>query len=105
MSVIKKVTTGLGLSWLIIPMIGYAITPLIFYNALKLESMVIMNLTWDVVSDILVTAAGILYFKEKISGTKMMGVILSLFSVFLMTYEGDGWGEYMEAFFAKLAVN
>ena len=69
--------------------------PLIFYTALGFESMTVMNLLWDLMSDIIVTLVGLLYFKEVLPLTKKVGVVLSFISMFLMTYEGDGWSEIM----------
>jgi multidrug transporter EmrE-like cation transporter len=48
-----------------------------------------MNLLWDVASDVLVTITGLWFFGEKISRTKMVGVVLSLISIVLLTYPGD----------------
>jgi len=47
-----------------------------------------MNLLWDVISDVLVTVEGLYFFQEKISRTKMLGVGLSLISVFLLSWNG-----------------
>jgi multidrug transporter EmrE-like cation transporter len=64
----------------------YALQPLIFLKALDYESMVIMNLVWDLSSDILVTLQGVLVFGESFKGLKLLGVVLSFISLALMTY-------------------
>lgn len=70
--------------WMVIPTLIYAIQPWIFLNSLKFESLVVMNLMWDVLSDVMVTLLGLLYFGEKIGFYKRIGVVLSLVSVFLL---------------------
>lgn len=66
----------------------YALQPLIFFKALDYESMVIMNLVWDLSSDILVTLQGVLVFGESFKGLKLLGVLLSFISLALMSYTG-----------------
>ncbi len=56
-----------------------------FYYALNFEGMAVLNLLWDVLSDIFVTAFGILYFKEKITGKKAIGFLFSAVAIFLLT--------------------
>ena len=90
---VKGVSIGWKPLWMIIPTLIYAINPFIFLKALSTESLAIMNLVWDLSSDVIVTLIGIIGFGEHIPRTKLIGVILSFVSLFLMTYEGDGWGE------------
>lgn len=74
--------------WMLsIPIGLYALNPIIFFKALANESLTIMNLVWDLMSDVLITLIGLFYFKEKISFTKSIGVGLSFISLFLMTYD------------------
>ena len=75
--------------WLLsIPVLLYALSPMVFYSALSHVSLTIMNLTWDMVSDIIVTAIGLFFFKEKLSNIKLLGVTFSFISLALMSYEG-----------------
>ena len=81
---------AISLGWfpstaMVIPTVIYALQPWLFSSALKYESMVVMNLLWDVLSDVMVTASGLLFFKEKVSRTKLIGVFLAIVSIFLMT--------------------
>lgn len=94
--IIKGVSIGWKPLWMVVPIIIYAINPLIFLKALSTESLAIMNLVWDLSSDVIVTMIGIFGFGEHIPRTKLIGVILSFVSLFLMTYEGNGWGESMK---------
>lgn len=77
--------------FMIVPTIAYAIQPWIFLESLKYESLVVMNLMWDLVSDVLVTLFGFFYFKEKVGPYKRIGVGLSLIAMFLLaSADGDG---------------
>ena len=70
--------------FMILPTIIYSFQPWLFLRSLKYESMTVMNLMWDVLSDVLVSGMGILYFKEKISRTKMIGIGFAITAVILM---------------------
>jgi multidrug transporter EmrE-like cation transporter len=65
----------------------YGVQPLLFLNALGNESMSIMNLLWDVMSNIFVSLIGIYYFKETISNMKYLGIILSIISLTILSIE------------------
>jgi multidrug transporter EmrE-like cation transporter len=74
----------------VIAMLIYSFQPLLFLESLNHNSLTIMNLLWDVMSDVLVTTIGLFYFKEKLSNIKKTGVFLSLISVILLTWkDGD----------------
>jgi multidrug transporter EmrE-like cation transporter len=79
------------LRWMIVPTILYAIQPWIFLQSLSFESLTVMNLMWDVISDVLVTAVGLLFFKEKIGIYKIIGVCLSFVSITLLSLEDGPW--------------
>jgi drug/metabolite transporter (DMT)-like permease len=68
-------------------MIGYSIQPLIFLQSLQYETMTVMNILWDVLSDVIVTSIGLLYFKEKLSILKIGGLIFAFIAVVLFSYE------------------
>jgi multidrug transporter EmrE-like cation transporter len=90
LSIIKIVgTKAKYLKWMIVPTIVYAIQPWIFLSALKFETMTVMNFTWDLMSDILVTIVGIYYFGEKLGPVKTLGVCTALLSIGLLAYD-DG---------------
>jgi multidrug transporter EmrE-like cation transporter len=90
LSIIKIVgTKAKYLKWMIVPTIVYAIQPWIFLSALKFETMTVINLTWDLISDVLVTIVGIYYFGEKLGPVKSLGVFMALISVGLLAYD-DG---------------
>jgi len=73
-----------------IAMLVYACQPLLFLQSLSHNSMTVMNLLWDVSSDVLVTIIGVFYFSEKLTKFKRLGVMLSIVSVILLTWkDGD----------------
>jgi multidrug transporter EmrE-like cation transporter len=64
----------------------YALEPLIFLKAMKYEGMVVTNLVWNLMSNVIVTLQGILIFGETVKGLRWLGVCMSLFSLALMAY-------------------
>lgn len=83
------------LRWMILPTIIYAIQPWIFLSSLRFESLIVMNLMWDLMSDIMVTGVGLVYFKEKLGPYKTLGVILSFASIVLMSLEDGKWEDFL----------
>jgi multidrug transporter EmrE-like cation transporter len=85
---LKKYTLG-TLSWIYIPIgaIMYGIQPLIFLHALRYETMTVMNIMWDMLSDVSVTAMGLFYFKEKLSSIKMIGLAFAFIAIVLLSYD------------------
>lgn len=75
---------------LLISMLVYACQPLLFLQSLSHSSLTVMNLLWDVTSDVLVTAIGMFYFAEKLTPIKRLGVMLSMVSVVLLTWKDGG---------------
>jgi len=75
--------------WLmIVPTLVYAADPWIFLQSLKVETMVVMNLVWDLISDILVTFVGLFILGEKVSTMKSIGIGLSFVSLYCLSHEG-----------------
>lgn len=97
LSSIKAISGNLSrfLKWMVIPTLLYAIQPWIFLHTLKFESLIVMNLMWDLLSDVLVTATGFLYFKEKIGPYKTLGVIFSFVSIVLLSLEDGQWEDFL----------
>lgn len=92
LSALKAYNMG-WLQWrgiIVIAMLVYSFQPVLFLQSLKYSSLTVMNLLWDVMSDVLVTAIGLYYFSEKLTRFKKMGVVLSIVSIFLLTWkDGD----------------
>lgn len=84
----KNIILGVsGKMWMILVTIICAVQPWIFMGGLSLGSMTILNLVWDLMSDILVTLFGIFYFKEVISGTKSIGVLFAAVAIILFAID------------------
>ena len=64
----------------------YAVEPYIFFKSLNYESLTVMNLIWDLSSDIIVTLVGVFYFGETIKGLRWLAVLFSVFSLALFAY-------------------
>lgn len=73
-----------GVRWMVLPTLIYALQPWIFLKSLSVESMTVMNLLWDMTSDVLVTLVGLYYFKEELNLRKMAGVVLSFIAMCLL---------------------
>lgn len=84
----KEFTVG-TVNWTIIPfgMLLYSLQPLIFLQSLKHESMTVMNILWDIISDFFVTATGLIYFKERLSTMKMVGLSFAGIAIILLSYD------------------
>ena len=89
LGLVKEISTdgAKSLAFMIIPSIVYAIQPWIFLSALKYESLIVMNLMWDLLSDVLVTLLGLFYFGEKISSIRLLGLFLGMVSLSLLAYK------------------
>jgi multidrug transporter EmrE-like cation transporter len=58
--------------------------------ALKYEGIGIVNFFWNVLSTITMFLVGIYFFKEKLHSLQVIGVVLSLFGIFLILMAPDG---------------
>jgi multidrug transporter EmrE-like cation transporter len=88
LSAMKMKSLGVLNGWVIpLAVIMYSMQPLIFFKSLKTETMTVMNLFWDLSSDVLVTLVGLFVFKEYLTPRRMAGVALSLISLFLLAGE------------------
>jgi len=91
MSSVKMISKGtMPYSWGVPLSVGiYALEPLIFLKALNYEGMVVTNLVWNLMSDIIVTLQGIFIFGESIKGLRWLGIVMSMFSLGLMAYTDE----------------
>jgi multidrug transporter EmrE-like cation transporter len=75
-------------NWIIaLAMLVYSLQPVIFVKSLGEETLTVMNLFWDLASDVLVTLVGLFYFKEYLSPKRLAGVFLSMISLYLLSSE------------------
>ncbi len=70
-----------------IGMVLYSLHPYIFLQSLKYESMTVMNLLFDVISDITVTFVGLFYFKEGITKIKALGLVFAFIGITLLSWD------------------
>jgi multidrug transporter EmrE-like cation transporter len=91
MSSVKMISKGTIPRWWGIPLSAgiYALEPLIFLKAMKYEGMVVTNLVWNLMSDVIVTLQGIFIFGESIKGLRWIGICMSLVSLCLMAYTDE----------------
>ena len=73
------------IGWIVLPMIAYSLQPVLFYLSMEYETLTVMNLLFDVISDVLITIVGLLLFKETIGPYKKLGVIFSFISIILLS--------------------
>lgn len=70
----------------------YAIHPFIFYKSLSTNSMTVMNILRDVMSDVLVTVIGVFVFGETLSALQWLGMVLAIAGITLLGCCDDGNG-------------
>jgi len=64
----------------------YAFEPLLFLKAMNYEGMAVMNLIWNLMSDILVTLQALLIFGETIKGIRWVAVGMAIVSLSIFAY-------------------
>jgi uncharacterized membrane protein len=86
MSGLKAYKVGMIKSMLVFPiaMLVYGFQPLIFYQGLGFESMTVLNVLWDVLSDILVAIIGIFVFGENLTTQQCIGLALCMAGIVLL---------------------
>lgn len=89
LSGLKKYNTGEHAFGIVIPlgMLIYSLQPLIFLKSLEYESLTIMNVLYDMMSDIYVTAVGLFYFKEKLTTVKQWALMFAFTAIVLFSYD------------------
>lgn len=89
MSMLKMISTGtMSSSWTPLAVVLYACEPLVFLKALKYENMSVMNLVWNLMSNVIVTLQGVLVFGEHIEGVRWIAISMSLCALGLFAYSG-----------------
>jgi drug/metabolite transporter (DMT)-like permease len=74
-----------GLWPLITAFIAYGSQTLIFFNSLRYETMTVMNVLWDVMSDVIVTIIGLFILKEVVTKKKIIGICFGFVSLYLLS--------------------
>lgn len=84
MSIVKNISIGiLSLNWIYFAHILYGFQMIIFYKGLKVTGMSLLNLTWNLISNIVITMIGLYYFKENVKHLEIWGILFALFALFL----------------------
>jgi hypothetical protein len=89
MGAIKNVSAGVYpklVMWIVTGL--YMLQPWLFLKGLNFTSMTVLNLSWDLLSDILVTLSGLLYFRESLTEYKLIGVLFALMAITLFALDG-----------------
>jgi multidrug transporter EmrE-like cation transporter len=86
MSALKAYKTGMIKSFWVFPfsVLIYGFQPIVFYSGLGFESMTILNVLWDVLSDIIVAAIGIYLFDEKLTTQQCIGLAFCMAGIVLL---------------------
>jgi multidrug transporter EmrE-like cation transporter len=86
LSLLKLKHNGLIKGGWVLPltMFIYSTQPIAFYTGLSIESMTILNLLWDVISDVIVTFIGLYFLNEKISLHQSIGIVFCLIGIILL---------------------
>ena len=71
----------------IVGILLYLLVGYILYRILITSDLAITNAKWNILSIIIVTTIGIMYFKEKLSLTEKIGLGFAILSIFLMEYD------------------
>lgn len=72
---------------LIFPSLLYSFQIPLFFYGLKTTSMSILNITWNLFSNILVTFIGIFVYNESLNGLKTLAMIFAFTSIFLFAID------------------
>jgi TRAP-type mannitol/chloroaromatic compound transport system permease small subunit len=84
MGITKQINLGLlQQNWLPVSVILYGCQMLIFNYGLSMSSMTVLNLTWNLFSNVVITVIGIYYYKENITHLETYGIGFAIFSLFL----------------------
>jgi multidrug transporter EmrE-like cation transporter len=67
-----------------IAMMLYSLQPLIFYGALSVENMGVMNILWNVTSNVVINLIGFFLFGETLTKIQCLGLLLCLVGVTLV---------------------
>ena len=89
LSIIKDLSIGRFTNnlWMIIPTLIYGLAPLIAYIGIKHYSITIINIIWDMSSDIVITLIALFIFREHLSKVKTVALFMAFIALFLLTYE------------------
>ena len=82
-SLVKKSFIENNTNYLVLSFFLYSLQILIFYSGIHKTTMTELNLSWDLISDVLVTIIGIYYFKENINNMKSIAIGFAFLAIVL----------------------
>lgn len=78
-----QLTTAVGLP---LSMALYALEPIVFLKAMSYEGMIVTNLVWNMMSDVIVTLQGVFIFGESIKGLRWLAIGMSIVALSIFAY-------------------
>lgn len=89
--IVKTVSNGgeKQLYRMIVPTLIYAMQPWVFLRAFRSETMTVMNIVFDLASDITVSLIGIFVFGEKISRLQLLGLFIGMIALVLLAQKEE----------------
>lgn len=86
--IIKKIDSkAISKHWTLIPILISIATIFLTFLGLKYTSLTILNMQWNVMSNVIVTIAGFLLFNETHSAYEIIGLILGFISIMILSLE------------------
>ena len=86
--IIKKIDDKLvSNKWIIIPIVISIMTIWLTFIGLRYTSLTILNMQWNIMSNIIVTIAGFLYFNEVHSTYEIIGLTFGFISIMILSIE------------------
>jgi multidrug transporter EmrE-like cation transporter len=91
MSTVKMTSTGQLTTAVGLPLsMGlYALEPIVFLKAMSYQGMVVTNLVWNMMSNIIVTLQGVFIFGESIKGLRWVGIGMSIVALSIFAYTNE----------------
>lgn len=88
MTTVKMTSTGQLTNSVGLPlsMILYSFEPIVFLKAMSYQGMVVTNLVWNMMSNIIVTLQGVFIFGESIKGLRWVGIGMSIVALSIFAY-------------------
>ena len=84
MGILKQISLKkYSIHWLGFAALIYACQPWVFLQGLNYTSMTMLNLNWDLFSDILVTISGLFFFKEAHTKRELLGICFAFIAIYL----------------------
>jgi len=84
MSILKNISIGLlAQNWLYLAYFLYGFQMIIFSKGIKVTGMSVLNLTWNLISNLVITVIGLYYFNENITYLEKWGILFAMFALVL----------------------